>query len=566
MSPSEELRFDFEVVIEAAIPPKKRARRGTDEVSEDVVPGTDELLARIAKVQAVATKRAEPVAERTGALESDGASDGTVTRATNWHPSRGTHLTSLAAEIGISSTDAEIEVEFEQPDPLDDAEMSDGDSLSIAEFYARIRHALRSEFTEEVWVTGEIRSIRESRGHHYLELGDQMSDQSGKQSSQQLQVVCWSRDWPVVAQALNAAGVDLEVGRVVRVRGKVGVWEGASKLQFTLTALDVEALLGGIAAARRRLLLMLEAEGLLRANAAHPVPVVPLRIGVVTSPGTEAHQDFIGELERSGIAFELRLEATLVQGNDAPARIAAALERLADFEPDLAVVIRGGGARGDLSCFDAEAVARAIAIAPFPVWTGIGHTGDRSVADEVAGLAFITPTACGEAIVARVSAYWEEIERRISTAGSLARARLESERHGVISARQRLSTAARYQLERRGRDVELVASRLGIVAGETVERSRSRLTTANALLSRAGERAVASGETALERRAQVLRAFDPRRQLERGWSLTRLSSGRLLRSAADAGPDDVVITRLADGEITAVVTESTLRDEKGGAK
>jgi exodeoxyribonuclease VII large subunit len=256
----------------------------------------------------------------------------------------------------------------------------------------------------------------------------------------------------------------------------------------------------------------------------------------------------------------------LVQGSDAPARIAAALERLGRFEPDLAVVIRGGGARGDLACFDAELVARAIAAAPFPVWTGIGHTGDRSVADEVAGLAFITPTACGEAIVARVFAYWDEIERRISTAASLARARLESERHGVVSARERLSTAVRYQLERRSRDVELAAARLGTVAGDTVVRSRSQLTMASALLARAGERAVAGGETALERRAQVLRAFDPRRQLERGWSLTRLSSGRLLRSAADAGPDDVVITRLADGEITAVVTESTLGDEKGGAR
>jgi exodeoxyribonuclease VII large subunit len=564
MSPSEELRFDFEVAIEATIPPKKRSRRGDKKVFEDSVPGTDELLARIAKVQAVATRRDEPVSDRAGAREDNGAADESATRATNWHPSRGAHLTSLATETGIASTDAEPETE--QPGPVDDAELSEGDSLSIAEFYARIRHALRSEFTEEVWVSGEIRSIRESRGHHYLELGDHVSDESGKQSSQQLQVVCWSRDWPVVAQALNAAGVDLEVGRVVRVRGKVGVWEGASKLQFTLTALDVEALLGGIAAARRRLLLLLEAEGLLRANSAQLVPLVPLRIGVVTSPGTEAHHDFIGELERSGIAFELQLEATLVQGNEAPARIAAALERLADFEPDLAVVIRGGGARGDLACFDAEVVARAIATAPFPVWTGIGHTGDRSVADEVAGFSFITPTACGEAIVARVFAYWEEIERRISTAGSLARARLESERHGVISARQRLSTAARYQLERRARDVELVAARLGTTAGETVQRSRSHLTNESVLLARAGERAVASGETALERRAQVLRAFDPRRQLERGWSLTRLSSGRLLRSAADAGPDDVVITRLADGEITALVTESTLGDEKGGAK
>ena len=119
MSPSEELRFDFEVVIEGAIPPKKRAHRGAEEVSEDGVPGTDELLARIAKVQAVATKRAEPVAERAGAVDNAGATDATATRATNWHPSRGTHLTSLAAEVAISSTDAEVEAECEQPDPLD---------------------------------------------------------------------------------------------------------------------------------------------------------------------------------------------------------------------------------------------------------------------------------------------------------------------------------------------------------------------------------------------------------------------------------------------------------------
>ena len=564
MSPSEELRFDFEVAIEATIPSKKRSRRTGKEVFDDASPSTDDLLARIAKVQAVATKRDEPETDRSQALESNGSADGAGTRSTNWHPSRGAHLTSLATETASSPSDVDFEVD--ESGQGDDTGLSEGESLSIAEFYARIRHALRSEFTDEVWVTGEIRSIRESRGHHYLELGDHGGDQAGKQSAQQLQVVCWSRDWPAVAQALNAAGVDLQVGRVVRVRGKVGVWEGASKLQFTLTALDIEALLGGIAAARRRLLLMLESEGLLRANAAHLVPIVPLRIGVVTSPGTEAHHDFIGELERSGFAFVLQVEATLVQGSEAPAKIAAALGRLADFEPDLAVVIRGGGARGDLAAFDAEAVARAIATAPFPVWTGIGHTGDRSVADEVAGLAFITPTACGEAIVARVSTYWEEIERRISTAAGLARARLEAQGHRVTSARERLSTAARYQLERRARDVDLVAARLGVMASETVARSRSHLTTSTALLSRAGERAVATGETALERRAQVLRAFDPRRQLERGWSLTRLSSGRLLRSATDAGPDDVVITRLADGEITAVVTESTLRDEKGGAR
>jgi len=559
MSPSEELRFDFEVIAEVSVPSKKRQKRSGSVSDPEVIPSADDLLARIAKVQAVATGRAPATRLRTTSVKRDDLADADEF-APNRHPSRGPALSSL-----VDDRAAVVEpIDDEDADELDGAvEADESDSLTIAEFYARIRHALRTEFEEEVWVTGEIRSIRESRGHHYLELGDHSPDQGGRQSAQQLQVVCWSRDWPGVAQALAAAGVDLEVGRVVRVRGKVGVWDGASKLQFTLTALDIEALLGGIAQARRRLLEALDAEGLLRANARHLVSLVPLRIGVVTSPGTEAHHDFVGELERSGIAFSIKLEASLVQGGDAPGQIAAALKRLEAFAPDLAVVIRGGGARGDLSCFDAEEVARAIATAPFPIWTGIGHTGDRAVADEVAGMAFITPTACGEAIVARVLSYWKDVERQITSAASLARAQLETQSHRVGAARERLVVAARYQLERRERDVRHAASHLGEVTAATVLDARARLVSASALLSRAGDRAVSNGETALERRSQVLRAFDPRRQLERGWSLTRSVSGRLIRSAADVDRDDVVVTRFADGEITSVVTATAPSGEEG---
>jgi exodeoxyribonuclease VII large subunit len=559
MSPSEELRFDFEVIAEVSVPSKKRQKRSSSVSDPEALPSADDLLARIAKVQAVATGRASSSRLRTGSFERDDLADADEF-APNRHPSRGPSLASLADEIEPTVAEASEDTYDEIDGALEEEE---SDSLTIAEFYARVRQALRAEFEEEVWVTGEIRSIRESRGHHYLELGDHSPDQGGKQSSQQLQVVCWSRDWPGVSAVLSAAGVDLEVGRVVRVRGKVGVWDGASKLQFTLTALDIEALLGGIAQARRRLLEALDEEGLLRANARHLVSLVPLRIGIVTSPGTEAHHDFVGELERSGVAFSIKLEASLVQGGDAPGQIAAALKRLEAFAPDIAVVIRGGGARGDLSCFDSEEVARAIATAPFPVWTGIGHTGDRAVADEVAGMAFITPTACGEAIVTRVLSYWNDIERQIASSASLARAQLETQSHRVATARERLAVAARYQLERRERDVRHAAAHLGEVTTATVVDARIRLVTAAALLSRAGDRAVANGETALERRSQVLRAFDPRRQLARGWSLTRSISGRLIRSAADVDHDDVVVTRFADGEITSVVTVITPSNQEG---
>ena len=160
---------------------------------------------------------------------------------------------------------------------------------------------------------------------------------------------------------------------------------------------------------------------------------MPLHVGVVTSPGSEAHRDFVGQLDRSGFAFQVYFEATLVQGAEAPDQIAAALTRLRLSPIDLAVVVRGGGARGDLAAFDSEPVASAIATAPFPVWTGIGHTGDRSVADEVAHRAMITPTQCGEAVVGRVAEYVGEIER---TAGALDGPRPRPARLGRLPARR----------------------------------------------------------------------------------------------------------------------------------
>src|SRR6185437_10171245 len=98
----------------------------------------------------------------------------------------------------------------------------------------------------------------------------------------------------------------------------------------------------------------------------------------------------------------------VVQGGDAPARVAAAVRALCRTDCDLVVLVRGGGSKGDLACFDAELVARTVAGAAKPVWTGIGHTGDESVADIVANRAFITPTECGQQIVRRVGEWWEQ--------------------------------------------------------------------------------------------------------------------------------------------------------------
>ncbi len=426
-------------------------------------------------------------------------------------------------------------------------------ALSIAQFYDRVRQALLAEFAGDIWIVGEIRSIRESKGHHYVELADEGTE---RKTGAQLEVACWAREWPRVRAQLAEAQVSLEPGRVVRVRGRVSIWEGGSKIRFTLTEIDIASLLGGIAAARRKLLAALEAEGLLEANRKLEIPLVPLRIGLVTSPGSEGHNDFAGQLERCGFGFTVTLEPSLVQGREAPAQIAAALHRLRDAPIDLAVVVRGGGSRGDLAAFDSEEVARAIATAPFPVWTGIGHTGDHSVADEVANQWLITPTKCGEAVVARVAEFYGAITTSAYEITRIVSAQLGEAMHALTASTSALARIVRHELEWKA-DANARA-RVALIRGaaSAIERGASHLAESRLTVASVTSRVLRNDEREMQRRRLLLRAYDPVRQLERGWSLTFGPDGKLLRSVAGLKPGATITTRLRDGKARSIV-EST---------
>ena len=443
-------------------------------------------------------------------------------------------------------------------------------ALSVSDFYDCVRGALREAFPDEVWVTGEIRKVTTSRGHRYLELADHLdglarpvsdgsvaprSGSAARNLNATLEVACWAREWPAVQYELAAVGVELVPGLVVRVRGKVSVWEGGSKLRFSMTALDVEALVGAIAAARRRLLGTLAAEDLLEANRRLPLALVPLRIGLVTSPGSEAYRDFTGELERSGYLFDVRFEPSLVQGPEAPAQIVDALTRLSAFEPELLVLVRGGGARGDLAAFDSEPVARAIAKAPCPVWTGIGHTGDRSVADEVAHQALVTPTQCGEAVVAVVGAYLRGVDQRARRLAQRVEARLDEAGRELVTSCALTRRVARQALERSSLNLRSAETRIGNAALVAIERSQGRLVNRAQKLAAPSSRQLVVQTQRVAHQRELLQLLNPRHQLERGWSLTRDEAGRVVRSSASLRRGERLITTFAEGSARSVVDE-----------
>jgi exodeoxyribonuclease VII large subunit len=439
------------------------------------------------------------------------------------------------------------------------------DALSIVELYNRVTTALARALPAGrggVWVRGEIQAVSDRTGHLYLDLVDPQS--VGDRQAPVLRVKCWRKSWAVMKRVLAREGVELRPGLVVVIRGTLDLFRPRAEINFILAEIDVTALLGVLAAQRAALLRALERDGLLERNRSLALPEVALRIGLVASPGTEGYRDFIGQLEASGFAFCVSVVPVRVQGSEAPARLARALRRLSRSDCDLVVVVRGGGSKADLSAFDAEPVARAIAAADRPVWTGIGHTGDLSVADLVANRSFITPTECGQEVARRLAGWWERAVAAPS-ADLVARARLflDAAAERDQSARVRLAAAARAQL--RAHDDSLNLARRVLAGGSTqaLSHQATHLQVRRARLEPLADRHLVQAAERLTAWRRLLGAYDVTRQLERGYTLTLDESGRVVRGVHSLERGMAVVTRFADGTARSTIEEVAQRPGAG---
>jgi exodeoxyribonuclease VII large subunit len=454
--------------------------------------------------------------------------------------------------------------------------------LSIGGLYDEVEAALAQSFPRRrhLWVRGEIQHLSDHRsGHLYLDLVDPEEDsgrggaRGGRGGQPVLKVKCWRTSWTPLRHSLGKEGIELAEGMVVVLRGSLDLYRAKGELSFILADIDVTALLGRLAAQRTALLRALETEGLLRRNAGVALPDVVLHVGLVASPETEGCRDFLGQLTGSGFGFRVSHVKVPVQGPAAPASIARAVAMLGRSGCDVVALVRGGGGRGDLAAFESEVVARAVAGCGVQVWTGIGHTGDQSVADVVAARAFITPTECGQAIVVLTRDWWSG---RVAGPASVLAARvptfLSEASARDARLRGRLAATARQQLRVHGERVARAAVSVGGRAPAALERSEG------ALRERAGRLGPAAA-VQLDRRSEQMRgwrrllaAYDVDRQLERGYTLTLRADGSLVRSAGDMAPGEPIVTRLADGTVRSTVdsvdsmdsVEETGRDDVNG--
>lgn len=458
----------------------------------------------------------------------------------------------------------------------------DEPTLSVGQLGALIGEALQATVPATVWVRGEVSQLRtSSNGHSYFNLVEKDARRDAVKAV--VSVALFRNDRAGVNRALKEAGVRLADGVEVRIRGRVDFYPPQGRLQLIMNAVDPVFTVGRMAADRARVLQTMADEGLLRINASRSMPAVPLRVGLVTSGGSAAFHDFVHELEVSGYAFRVVHSHARVQGAAADRRIAYALRRLAALDLDVVVLVRGGGARTDLSAFDTETVARTIAAMPVPVLTGIGHEVDRTVADEVAHTFAKTPTAAAGLLVDLVRDFDADLRQISHRVSARARAGCGIAAHQLLAADVRLRRVARAAPRRerrtldghRRRIVDLAragtrdaARSLGagergiVVAGRrAVDVASERLDARVRRLTPSARRTVRDAERELAGIEARVRALDPRRVLERGYSITRAADGRVVRSAADVTVGGMLVTEVAAGTITSAVTEASGSDE-----
>ncbi len=442
------------------------------------------------------------------------------------------------------------------------------DVLSIGGLYEQVEHALSRAFprTRQLWVRGEIHHLSDHRsGHLYLDLIDpeeaSRGGSRGRGGVPTLNVKCWRTTWAPLRHALAKQGIELAEGMIVVLRGNLDLYRAKGEISLVLAEIDVTAILGRMAAQRAALLRKLESEGLLRANAALPLPEVVLHVGLVASPGTEGYHDFVGRLTESGLGFKVSFVPVSVQGTHAPAAVARAVRFLSRSDCDVIAVVRGGGSRADLAAFETELVARAIASASKPVFTGIGHTGDETVADIVAARSCITPTECGHSIAVATRQWWAS--RVAGPADTLARripAFLADAEARDAQARGRLTTAARHQLRTHRERLAHKGSTVARLAPTGLQDREAALRSRAARLGPASSGHLDQARERVQAMRRLLDAYDVERQLERGYSLTLRTDGSLVRSAAGVGVGEELVTRFAEGSVQSRVERTNVRE------
>ena len=442
---------------------------------------------------------------------------------------------------------------------------------TVRALVSAVRSHIEREYSD-CWVEGEISNLRiPDSGHLYFTL---------KEESAQIRVVMF-RSSAKLLRFLPQNGLQ------VTVRGRITVYEDRGELQISAEFMEPKGA-GALQLAFEQLKARLQAEGLFEASRKKPIPPLPQRIGIVTSPQGAALRDILNILARRHHSANVLIYPAQVQGDAAPGEVIAGLryfqqelrhqESRGSRAVEVIIIARGGGSAEDLACFNHEGLARAVAESKIPVISAIGHETDFTIVDFVADLRAPTPSAAAELVIRsrqEIETQAEDLYRRLERAMRyrllMARQELtERAQHGAFARmmdgihrrqqrldeqRFRLEKAERQLLERCHRRSENVSAAVRHYdARRRLAAVRQRLEAQVARLAAATHTRLLEMRGALHRRTASLEALSPVAILNRGYALVFDAKGRLVKDAARLKTGDELSARLARGRVRARVT------------
>lgn len=432
---------------------------------------------------------------------------------------------------------------------------------AVRDLVSAVRMHIEREYAD-VWVEGEITNFRPAdSGHLYFTLKD---------GETQLRIVMFRMQ----ARLLRFKP---ENGLHIIARGRITIYEGRGEMQLSAEYLEPMGA-GALQVAFEQLKAKLADEGLFARERKKPLPMLPRRVGVVTSPRGAVIQDILNVLHRRHEGLQVTIFPAQVQGESAAVEVSAGVKhfnRAANV--DVIIIARGGGSIEDLAAFNDEGLARAIAASTIPVISAVGHETDFTICDFVADLRAPTPSAAAELVIRSKSDLEEQV-------GNLRYRLGRSMRYIVLHKQQTLSEVGYHAafarmmeaISRRQQRVDDLGYRMARAQSATLRVYHQRLDVASArvrhhdlrrkvsamrrdLQARTGHLTGVLQNLLLKRRSRLeqirthLQGLSPIAILDRGYALIFDAGGKLVKDAARLGPGQAITARVARGTIEAEV-------------
>ena len=369
-------------------------------------------------------------------------------------------------------------------------------------------------------------------GHCYLEL----VEKEDTKTTAQIKATIWAYEYRKLGNKFEKTAQEpLKAGMKVLLMVEVTFHE-VYGLSLNIRDIDPAYTMGEMARKKKEVIDRLRKEGVMEFNKSLPLPLVPQRAAVISSPTAAGYGDFFTQLDNNlyGYKFTHMLFPAMMQGQEAESSIISALDQIRKKKGlfDVVVIIRGGGSVIDLNCFDGYELASQTARFPLPVITGIGHEKDDTVVDMVAHTKLKTPTAVAEFLISGLRSYEENVMNVLDRVRKQAERLMKDERHTFDSLMKSVSYIS-----------------LRIAAAH-----KNKLAAVRSDLESRALRLLVKGEHRTSAMQQALKHLDPANVLKRGYSITR-HKGKVLKSAAALKKWAVIETQLSNGDVTSIVQD-----------